>query len=173
MVSCDFILYPYLRSLFRLFPHLFVIVASSTPQKVLESPSHLSPYQHIPTVGYSILLIISVGICLVGIFSILESKTQTSSKTRFTLSSSGVAFISISLIALIGFTILLRLGTLRLKKIPLLLQSSNSAHFPQSEIHYNHREMDELIFEVCMISRYLPQSSPLLHAVVDSRELCL
>jgi hypothetical protein len=136
----------YLSTIFSLIRDL---VASSTPHTMLESPSQ-SSYLHLSTVGYSILLFVSIGICLVGVFSIIEPKTQISlSKDRFTLSSSGVAFISLSLVALISITILLRLGTLRLKKIPLLLQSSNSAHFPQSEILYNHREMDELIFEVC------------------------
>lgn len=147
-----------------------VLIASSAPHKMLESPSRLLPDLHLPLLGYSLLLIISIGICLVGVLSIIESKTRVSlSKDRFTLSYAGVAFISFSLTALVCMSILLRLGTLRLKKIPSLLQPSHSVQLTQSEILYNHREMDELIFEVF----HSPFFSTLTYLCLpDSCEFC-
>jgi hypothetical protein len=128
----------------------FQTAVSSQLHQPLDSPSSSSPYSHLPTAGYCLLSIIVAAVCLVGYVSILEPKTKnpSSSATSARLSTAGIAFISFSLLSLIGLSILLRLGTLRTKKIPSLVPVSNPHQAPISEVQFNHREMDELIFEV-------------------------
>lgn len=126
---------------------------TSTSSKVLDPPSNLLSSSFIPLFGYILLLIISIAISLVGTISLTNYSSTNSFNERMKISIPGGLFVFLSLFLLIGFTFLLRLGTLRLKRVPTVQLFANSPH-QSSELVFNHREMDELIFEVILVYFY-------------------
>ena len=118
-----------------------------------------------------ILFFIILFISIAGTLSIFENYSKQenysiSSKksfmsSYFNLPLPGWIFIIFSLISIISLSYILKIGTFRMKKIPLLTQSS-IRHLPSHEIVYNHREMDEVIFEVLFFPCHFVDFFPFL-----------